>query len=189
IGVLPAALVREMAATATLKPVHIPTDTLAQRGYRPSTALAEFIRCRDLSCRWPGCDKPAWKTDIDHTVAYPLGPTHPSNTACYCRFHHLMKTFHCGPGGWSEQQSPDGTIVFTSPSGRIYTTEPLGAQLFPQLGVPTGELATSTGAPPSPWRGLAMPKRKHTRAQQRAYRIHHERAINTTRYTNDPPPF
>ena len=26
-----------------------------------------------------GCDKPAWQADIDHTVPYPLGPTHPSN--------------------------------------------------------------------------------------------------------------
>lgn len=189
VGPIPAPLVREMARTAKLRPLNIPKDQVGEPRYRPSAALADFIRCRDLTCRWPGCDKPAWKADIDHTVPYPGGPTHPSNNACYCRFHHLMKTFHCGPGGWSEQQLPDGTIVFTSPSGRAHVTEPLGAQLFSQLAVPTGALTLSTGPPPGEWRGLAMPKRKRTRAQDRAYRIRRERAINAARYAADPPPF
>jgi len=38
------------------------------------------------------------------------------------RCHHLFKTFYAGPAGWTEQQLPDGTIVWTSPSGRTYTT-------------------------------------------------------------------
>ena len=59
-------------------------------------AGADFVRSRDLTCRWMGCDKPAWQGDIDHTVPYPPGPTHPSNNECLCRFHHLLKTFHCG---------------------------------------------------------------------------------------------
>ncbi|VEG40673.1 protein of uncharacterised function DUF222 [Mycolicibacterium flavescens] len=189
VGPVPAPMVRDLARTAKLKPLVIPKDTVADRRYRPSAALADFVRCRDLTCRWPGCDKPAWKADIDHTVPYPAGPTHPSNNACYCRFHHLMKTFHCGPGGWAEQQSPDGTIIFTSPSGRKYRTEPLGAQLFTQLATPTGVLTSSTGPPPNEWRGLAMPKRKRTRAQDRAYRISRLRAINAARYAADIPPF
>ena len=56
-------------------------------------ALVDFVRCRDLTCRWPGCDKPAYGCDLDHTVPYPLGPTHASNIKCYCRFQHLLKTF------------------------------------------------------------------------------------------------
>ncbi|MGV0788771.1 HNH endonuclease signature motif containing protein [Mycolicibacterium sp. XJ2] len=189
VGPVPAPMVRDLARTAKLKPLVIPKDPVADPRYRPSAALADFVRCRDLTCRWPGCDKPAWKADIDHTVPYPAGPTHPSNNACYCRFHHLMKTFHCGPGGWTEQQSPDGTIVFTSPSGRTYLTEPLGAQLFTHLATPTGVLTSSTGPPPNEWRGLAMPKRKRTRAQDRAYRINRLRAINAARYAADIPPF
>jgi hypothetical protein len=31
----------------------------AESGYRPSAALAEFIRIRDLTCRFPGADHPA----------------------------------------------------------------------------------------------------------------------------------
>ncbi len=60
-------------------------------------------------------------------MPYPAGATHPSNTKLYCRTHHLIKTFYGGPGGWSEHQLPDGTVVFTAPTGHTYTTEPHGA--------------------------------------------------------------
>jgi hypothetical protein len=136
-----------------------------------------------------GCDKPAWQADIDHTVPYPLGPTHPSNNGCFCRFHHLLKTFHCGPGGWRVTQLAGGTMVFTTPSGRVHTTEPLGAMLFPQLAVPTGELPPADEPLPATDRGLAMPKRKRSRAQDRADRIEWERGINRARYAANPPPF
>jgi hypothetical protein len=54
----------------------------------PSKKLAEFVRCRDLTCRWPGCDRPAFDCDIDHTVPYADGgPTHASILNCYCRTH------------------------------------------------------------------------------------------------------
>ena len=98
-------------------------------GYRPSTALTAFTRLRDMTCRWPGCDRPAEFTDIDHTTPYPGGPTHPSNNKCYCRNHHLMKTFWCAPGGWSDRQLADGTVIVTSPTGRTYTTHP-GCRIF-----------------------------------------------------------
>ena len=66
---------------ATVREVDPGTVTLEQ-GRFPSARLAEFIRCRDLTCRFPGCDVPAWDTDIDHTVAWPAGPTHPSKLRC-----------------------------------------------------------------------------------------------------------
>jgi hypothetical protein len=125
--------------------------------------------------------------DIDHTVPYPHGPTHPSNNKPYCRIHHLFKTF-CA-GGWNERQLPDGTVIWTSPSGRVYPTQPLGASFFPQLGEPTGTLVLPGTGPPHPNRGLAMPTRKRTRAQERAYRVQRERALNRARYAADPPPF
>ena len=49
--------------------------------------------------RFPGCDEPAQHCDIDHTIAYPTGPTQASNLKCLCRKHHLLKTF----GGWHDQ--------------------------------------------------------------------------------------
>jgi hypothetical protein len=80
------------------------------------------------------------------------------------------------------------TIRWTSPRGHTYTTQPLGAQFFPQLATPTQTLILPHSPPPSPHRELAMPTRQRTRAQDRAYRIEHKRAQNRARYAADPPP-
>ncbi|OMC33558.1 hypothetical protein A5740_11885 [Mycobacterium sp. GA-1841] len=183
-GIVPAETVRDLAATATVKPVHVPTgssdsDTAASEpGYRPSVALAEFIRWRDLTCRFPGCNAPAQRCDIDHTVPYPGGPTHPSNTKLYCRAHHLVKTF-CP--GWADRQSSDGTVEVSTPTGHIYTTEPHGAAMFPTLAEPTGDLTIPEPEPKTPQanphRGMKMPKRSHTREQERQERIAEERHL------------
>ena len=139
-GVIDAEQVRELAENATIRPVQCPTVTEEQAlHYQPSAALERFIRCRDLTCRFPGCDRPATHCDIDHTVPFnhanPAagGLTVPWDLACYCREHHRLKTFHGGPGGWRDEQLPDGTIVWTSPTGRVYRTTPAGYELFPQL--------------------------------------------------------
>jgi len=169
-----------------------PTQLGGEPHYRPSAALAEFIRCRDLCCRFPGCDKPAEVCDIDHSIPYGLGgPTHPSNLSLKCRAHHLLKTFWSGQKGWREQQFSDGTIIWTSPSGRTYTTTPGGALFFPQLAIPTEELTIIVGHPDSssPGRTLLMPTRKQTRAAERAARIAWERGLNERRFAADPPPF
>jgi hypothetical protein len=184
-GAVPAATVVEMANTASLRPVPSANDLGCEPNYRPSAALSRFVRCRDLTCTFPGCDQPAAGCDIDHSVPYPYGPTHPSNNSLKCRLHHLLKTF-CG---WTDLQLPDGTIRWKSPSGRVYTTPPAGARFFPQLGIATETLVLPHSPPPSPTRELAMPKRKRTRAQNRAYRIEYERAQNRARYAADPPPF
>ena len=36
-------------------------------------------------------------------------------------------------------QFPDGTVVFTSPTGRVYRNSPAGAELFPQMRGPCAE--------------------------------------------------
>ncbi|OBB34155.1 hypothetical protein A5792_08560, partial [Mycolicibacterium peregrinum] len=125
-GILPAESVRDLAATSKVKPVRMPataaepeTATAGEPQYRPSVALSEFIHWRDLTCRFPGCDAPAERCDIDHTAPWPAGPTHPSNTKLFCRAHHLVKTF-CP--GWSDRQHPDGTIEFTTPTGHTHVT-------------------------------------------------------------------
>ncbi len=94
-----------------------------------------------------------------------------------------------GRVGWNVTQLPDATMVFTTPSGRVHTTKPLGATLFPQLAVPTGPLPPTDEPPPAPGRGVAMPKRQRTRAQDRADRIASERGINRARHAANPPPF
>ena len=193
-GVMPAPLLATTVARATEREIRHPGDAPPEPHYRLSRELADFVRCRDLTCRWPGCDKPAYGCDIDHTVPYPIGPTHASNTKCYCRFHHLLKTFWCGAGGWREQQLPDGTLILTSPTGHTYTTKPGSALLFPALCQPTGTLWLRGHEPkvwPSGDRGLMMPKRRRTRAENLAKRIEAERKLNDDYVAerNKPPPF
>ena len=191
-GAVSAETVRDLATRARLRPL-TPADQLtAEPQYRPSVALAEFIRARDLWCRFPGCDVPAEFCDLDHSVPWALGGvTHPSNIHLKCRPHHLLKTFWCGDNGWSERQFADGTIIFTSPSGRVYTTTPGGALFFPHLATPTETLTVPQSEPPpdNPGRTLMMPTRKRTRAAERAARTAWERGLNEARWAADPPPF
>ncbi|OLO99132.1 hypothetical protein BVU76_27130, partial [Mycolicibacterium porcinum] len=58
-----------------------------------------------------------------------------------------------------------------------HATEPHGAALFPTLGTPTGELNLPEPEAPSPNRGVKMPKRSHTREQDRQDRITEERRL------------
>ncbi|MCA2349502.1 HNH endonuclease signature motif containing protein, partial [Mycobacterium intracellulare] len=147
-------------------------------GYVPSRALADFVRCRDLTCRWPGCDRPATACDVDHTIPYAAGgPTHASNLKALCRTHHLVKTFW----GWQEKQLPDGTLIFTSPAGHTYVTTPGSALLFPSLCAATGAIAAPEADPPPnhcAQRTAMMPQRRRTRTQDRATRIAAERKHN-----------
>lgn len=201
-GVQPAESVRALIAAGRVAPLITPQNC-AQPGYRPSAALVEFVGWRDLTCRWPGCDVAAVGCDVDHTVPFPFGVTHASNVKAYCRKHHLIKTFYTGVSGWSDRQSPNGTVTFTSPTGHVYTTEAGGAWLFPALSVPTGDLQPADDAPRF-GRGLAMPTRRQTREDDRQARIRQERrqraSLNneaqrqrlawlTTTHGGDDPPF
>jgi Domain of unknown function (DUF222) len=200
-GGMAAEAVRELATSAKLRPVVHPRNSAPEPHYRPSAALADFVRCRDLTCRFPGCDRPAECADIDHTVPWPIGPTHPSNLKLLCRIHHLLKTFYSGPNGWQDRQEPDGTIIWTSPTGHTYTTKPGGSLFFPALAVPTGKLVLPEWTPSNTGdRGLMMPVRRRTRAADRAARNSWERGINeariaaeavrqAARLAADPPPF
>lgn len=187
--ILPAQVAELIRGGAKVQPVRHPSDAAAEPGYRPSAELERFIRCRDMTCRFPGCDRPAEFTDIDHTVPYPLGPTHASNLKCLCRKHHLLKTFWTG---WRDEQRPDGTVVWVSPTGQTYITRPGSRLVFPVLCLPTGELPSAPANYRGPGdRGVMMPARRRTRQQDRARRIDAERALNAARIAerNQPPPF
>ena len=173
-GQISAEQVQALVDHANIRTVQTPSPD-AESGYRPSAALAEFVRCRDLTCRFPECDQPAQYCDVDHTVPHPAGSTHPSNLKCLCRFHHLLKTFH---SGWSDHQYPDGTVVWTAPTGHTYITKPEGAYWFPALGAPTGTPTTADRPPAGPQRGYCMPTRSRTRTRQRKETILTERAAN-----------
>ncbi|WNG93206.1 HNH endonuclease signature motif containing protein [Mycobacterium sp. ITM-2016-00318] len=193
-GILPTPLLGGILERATIREVRHPGgNPRPEPRYTPSRQLAEFVRCRDLTCRYPNCDKPAQVCEIDHTVPYPVGPTHPSNLKCLCGFHHMLKTFWVGFNGWSEKQRPDGTVVWTLPTGHTRTTYPGSLHLFPQLCEPTTTLWP--GEPPVveavAGRGMKMPKRRHTRAANTAKAKAAERKLNDDLVAerNKPPPF
>ncbi|OBF69067.1 hypothetical protein A5753_22425 [Mycobacterium sp. 852002-51971_SCH5477799-a] len=177
-GLIPPELIAELAASAKLVPLVHPGDAPPEPGYVPSKALADFVRCRDLTCRWPGCDVPATDCDVDHTIPYSDGgATHASNLKCYCRTHHLVKTFW----GWRDQQLPDGSLILNSPGGRTYVTTPGSALLFPSLCRPTGAIPALQAVPVPDYCGdrtVMMPTRRRTRAQDRAHRVAAERRQN-----------
>ena len=88
-GLIPPEVVAELAKSATLQPLIVPAA--AEPRYIPSGRLAEFVRCRNLTCRAPGCDEPAIHCDIDHSIPYADGgPAHPSNLKCVCRKHSRL---------------------------------------------------------------------------------------------------
>jgi hypothetical protein len=170
---LPGPVIRRAALNAAVRRVFHPGGAPPESRYVPSRALADFVRCRDLTCRFPGCDVPATDCDLDHTIAYPGGPTQASNLKCLCRFHHLLKTFW----PWRDRQLPDGTVVWVSPSGAHFTTRPGSRLLFPSLCLPTATVTTRAGRPAING-GLKMPRRDRTRAEDRRQRIDDERRLN-----------
>jgi hypothetical protein len=100
-----------------------------------------------------------------------------TNLACLCRTHHLVKTFW----PWRDKQLPDGTLILTSPSGHTYVTTPGSALLFPSLCHSTGGMPAPEADPPIDYcaqRSATMPKRRRTRAQNRAHRIATQRRQN-----------
>jgi hypothetical protein len=97
----------------------------------------------------------------------------------------LLKTFW----GWRDEQLRDGTLIWTAPTGDRYVSTPGSAVIFPQLCIPTGPV--TVGPPvqqPCGDRTVMMPKRRRTRAQDRATAITTERQHNhQTRSTPTTP--
>ncbi len=183
-GVVPPTVLADLVARgAKVRTVASATDLDEVPRYRPSAAMDEFVRMRAMTCMFPGCDHPATASDIDHTVPWPAGPTHPGNLNPKCRKHHLLKTFYGGPDGWQDRQQPDGTIVWTAPTGHTYISVPESRILFPRTITDTPlpnpppetvDLDTTT----APGRSIMMPIRRRTRAQDQAQRNAYERALN-----------
>jgi hypothetical protein len=89
--------------------------------YPPGAALERFLAARDEHCRFPGCRRPVWRCDIDHTIdAAHGGATSDCNLANLCRRHHVMK-HHTA---WTVEQVSPGVLVWTSPTGRKHTDRP-----------------------------------------------------------------
>lgn len=112
--------------------------------YRPGASLDRFLAARDEHCRFPGCRRPVWRCDIDHTVGAACGgPTRHDNLAHLCRRHHVLKTIEA----WTVEQVSPGVLVWTSPTGRKHTDLPEPVVRF----VPDADLYTRRRMLDEPW--------------------------------------
>ena len=90
-------------------------------GYTLSPRLRHLIAARTVYCCAPGCRRPAARCDFDHTIAYQAGGRScECNVRPLCRRHHRCKQ----APGWALQQPDPGTMIWTTPAGRTYTTGP-----------------------------------------------------------------
>jgi hypothetical protein len=89
--------------------------------YRVPADMKRVLNLRDGTCRFPGCNRPAARSDIDHTRPWEHGgPTDLDNLAHLCRAHHRLKHQTL----WAVEQEPGGVLVWTSPAGSIHRTHP-----------------------------------------------------------------
>ncbi|TFC06789.1 HNH endonuclease signature motif containing protein [Cryobacterium mannosilyticum] len=108
--------------------------------YKTPKAMRRFLRLRDETCRFPGCNRPARGAELDHSHDWGLlGETAHDNLAHLCKPNHALKT----QTRWSVAQQPGGILTWTSPTGREFITEP--ATILPTV-LPTGP--PKAGPPP-----------------------------------------
>jgi len=101
------------------------TGHLLDRGrttYAVTGVLRDFLAARDITCRHPGCTRPAARCQVDHAIEWADGgSTDTANTGLLCIRHHQLKTH----GGWQIIESrPDGSCTWQSPGGRTYDVDP-----------------------------------------------------------------
>jgi len=90
-------------------------------GYRPPPRLREQVIARDVTCRGPVCRQPAWRSDLDHTIAYDNGGrTCSCNIGGACRRDHQLKQHP----RWKLDQTRPGYFTWTTPAKRTYAVGP-----------------------------------------------------------------
>ncbi|WP_132993783.1 HNH endonuclease signature motif containing protein [Gordonia zhaorongruii] len=144
--------------------------------YRPTATCDAAVRAAFGRCSWPGCDRPAWKSDLDHVCEYNHRDPAAGGATCFCnlnpkcRFHHGLKT---STDGWLDDQMIDANGIIwtevTSPTGITVRTEAGNTWLLPELGL----LPCRHGPPASP--GPSNPRAEPQRSTSRTEAKHRYR--------------
>jgi hypothetical protein len=103
-GPLPPCLTRELALANSHRSVVTVSvgaspPTGGEDRYRPSAALDRYVRARDRHCQFPTCRQPAHRGDLDHIIAFPLGPTTAENQTARCA-DDTTGSNNTRAGGW-----------------------------------------------------------------------------------------
>ncbi|TFD62755.1 HNH endonuclease [Cryobacterium suzukii] len=106
--------------------------------FRVPAALKKYLQLRDGTCRFPGCNRAARHSDLDHTRDKQFGgPTAATNLHFLCPANHNLKHY----SDWNVTADPDGTLNWISPAGKHYATDP-ATRISPHL--------QQTAQPPPP---------------------------------------
>lgn len=118
--------------------------------YRPSRTLAASVRLRDGREVFPWSNRRASDSlhgtaaddglDLDHTIAYPAGPTALSNLGLLSRKTHRAVTH----GGFGIEQVRSGVFKWTTPAGQSWWTSPWGTTSDPPPDEPIITLTPDT---------------------------------------------
>jgi hypothetical protein len=92
---------------------------LTGSGYRWPRRLERYLKTRDRSCVFPGCNR--LRVDLDHQIPWPIGPTSADNGECLCRRHHRAK--HTV---FTVRRMPDGSYRWTTRGGWHFHRPPKG---------------------------------------------------------------
>jgi len=95
--------------------------SVGREKYPVPTDLRRWLQVRDGTCRFPGCGRAAKRCDVDHINEWQDGgDTAHNNLAHLCRKHHRLKSLT----DWSVENVGNGQLKWTSPTGKVYLTEP-----------------------------------------------------------------
>ena len=90
-------------------------------GHDPGVMLRHLTQVRNTTCTGPMCRRPSIRADFEHNIPYQAGGrTCLCNGNPKCRHDHRIKQ----DPRWKVEQLPGGHVLWTTPSGRQYATEP-----------------------------------------------------------------
>jgi hypothetical protein len=121
-GPIAAHAARELAAQGTWRGLFLgparTAEALTVDTYRPTALIKDMVvRNAGGHCQAPGCTTPI--QELDHTIPWPKGTTSATQLAGYCAHHHHLKH-----RDYTVSLDQDGTLHWTTPQGRHYTTQP-----------------------------------------------------------------
>jgi hypothetical protein len=152
--VLDASLVRELVRSEGVELQRVVTEPMSGavldvgRVTRvPTQAMRDHLVVRDVSCRFPGCAAPAVRCQQHHEPPWeePEGRTATAHLVSLCARHHQQIRHGAG---WQLELDPDGTVHWSTPRGRRFTSPPPQPSATSQSSPPPQSRPTDGPDPP-----------------------------------------